>query len=374
MDFLPGRAGAGGDGRAGADAVERDFWPDHLCLTALFGAAAAWYLRDPRLIAGAAAIALATCFLDLGPPVGPDPLAAMVEPPAAPSELTIRRSAGQEAWARWRADQQLDAQRRLVVFVGLNALGFVGLLAVAWRMRRRALREAVDRSSLRRGVEPLPVLAIEEGVNGEFGASSRRRSRERRGLMGSYILALPLMAMIFGVVAFPLRSFEVDGIILVVVIAAAAVWYLREPRLAGAAIAYAACTWCVDPDMPLPIAAPLRWMGAPSSLLMAKAVASATSNPSAMYIAVWNGVTYDWEPHTHEGYFSFVDAEWKRRASLSRDDAQEQLYRFLILNALGFGALAATAAVLRKRRAASEAKEARAAARRAPPRLSRSGV
>jgi hypothetical protein len=159
---------------------ERDFWPDRLCLMAVMGTAAIWHLRDVRLTAAAAAFAMATCYFDLGPPAGPEPLAGMATPRPAPPPSKVQKPGGEQAWVGWRAEHRRDAQRRLLTFIALNAAAFLGLLAVAARMGRRAERS----SSSRRRIEPLPVLAIEEGVNGKFGARSRKESWGRWRIIG----------------------------------------------------------------------------------------------------------------------------------------------------------------------------------------------
>ncbi len=173
--------------------------------------------------------------------------------------------------------------------------------------------------------------------------------------MGSSLLAPLLLAMICGVAAFPGRAVVVDGLILVVVIATAAVWYLRDAGLAGAAVVFAALTWCVDPNMPEPIAAPLRWAGAPISVMWAKATTAEVPSDSA---AAWarrnNRPSNSLIRFNAQSLMESLDLEWRRRGALSRDEAQEQLYRFLILNSLAFGALATVAVLHRKHRVTSE--------------------
>ncbi len=346
---------------------ERDFWPDHLFLMMVIGAAAVWYLRDARLAVGAAAIALATCWLDLGPPVGPNPLRSMVAAPEPPEGATLGEQQIRK-WVKFRREQQADAQRRLYTYVVLNAGAFLGLLALAeWKRRRE--HEEPDRSRSGRAGAPL-VLALEERGHAGFGVPRRkRRSPEGRGLMGSYVLALPLMAMLCGVYAFPFRSFEVDGIILVVVIGAAAVWYLREPRLAASAIAFAVFTWALDPSLPDSLVGPLQYVGVPKWISQATPPANANRPPPSLPGSGTRSSSSMTFP-----LLEALDFKWQQRRLMTNKEAQDQLDRFLVLNGVWFTLLASVSATRRLSRSLEEEREARDAARREKARLARSRI
>lgn len=237
-----------------------------------------------------------------------------------------------------------DSRRR-----GLRLISNLAAPAMAALLRLVARRRGGRRRAGR------ITWTVEAGGGSGVGVRRWRPSSSRRGIRGSYVLAPLLLAMIGGVAAFPGRAVVVDGVLMVALVATAAVWYLRDAGLAGAAVVCAALTWCTDPNLPGPIAAPLRWAGVPNSVMRAKGSTEEVPSDSA---AAWarrnNRPSISLIRFNIKSVMESVGLEWRRRRALSRAEAQEQLYRFLILNSLSFGVLAAVAVVHRKHRVTNE--------------------
>ena len=155
---------------------------------------------------------------------------------------------------------------------------------------------------------------------------------------------------------------------LVVVIGAAAVWYIREPGLAGAAIAFAVFTWALDPSPPDSVVRPLQVVGIPKWISQATPPASAARPPPPPASGAGSSKLLDFP------LLDALDFKWQQRRLMTNKEAQAQLGRFLVLNDVWFTILASVAATRRLIHALEAGKEVRAAARREKARLARSRI